>query len=69
MADARLPLTIRRLPGGFCIQFADGRPAIIIYGRQPHVARAANALTIDEAKALAQDVAKALTIAWSVGAR
>jgi hypothetical protein len=69
MADRRLPLKIKPLPGGYAIQFADGSKPIIIYGREPHVARAANALTIDEAKALAQDVAKALTIAWSVGAR
>ena len=34
---------------------ADGSKPIIIYGREPHVARAANALTIDEAKALAQE--------------
>ena len=65
MADARLPLKIKPLPGGFAIQFADGSKPIIIYGREPYVARAANTLTLDEAKALAQDVAKALTMVWS----
>ena len=64
MADRRLPLKIRPLPGGFAIEFADKRQAIIVYGREPHVARAANALTLDEAKTLAQDVARALTEAW-----
>ena len=54
MADRRLPLKIKPLPGGYAIQFADGSKPIIIYGREPHVARAANALTINEAKALAR---------------
>ena len=69
MADARLPLKIKPLPGGFAIQFPDGRQPIVIYGREPHVARAANTLTLDEAKALAQDVARALTSAWDCSER
>lgn len=66
MADARLPLKIRRLPGGFAIQFADGRCALIAYGHAtPDNAHAANGLTFDEARAVAQDVARALTRMWS----
>lgn len=68
-ADKRLPLTIKALPGGFAIHFADGRRAMIVYGREDHVARAANSLTLDEAKALAQEVARALTAAWSTDAK
>ena len=64
MADTRLPLKIRRLPGGFAIQYADGRRALIVYGHPAGNAHAANGLTFDEAKAVAQDVARALTAAW-----
>ena len=60
-----MPLKIRPLPGGFAIEFADKSKPIMVYGREPHVARAANSPTLDEAKLLAQDVARALTIAWS----
>ena len=61
MPDPRLPLTIKLLPGGFSVQFADGSRPIMIYGRDPHVASAANSLTLDEARELAQEVARALT--------
>ena len=65
MADRRLPLKIKPLPGGFAIEFADKRQAIMVYGRDPHVARAAaNAVTLDEAKTLAQEIARTLTEAW-----
>ena len=65
MLDRRLPLKIRRLPGGYVIQHADGVRAVFVYGHStPDNARAANGLTIDEAKALAQEVARALTAAW-----
>ena len=66
MADARLPLKIKRLPGGFAIQLADGRQALFVYGHPTSDnAHAANGLTFDEAKAVAQDVARALTRTWS----
>ena len=65
MPDRRLPLHIKPLPGGYAIQFADGSKPIVIYGRELYVARAANALTLDEARALAQEVARALTAAWA----
>jgi len=63
--DPRLPITIKRVPGGFALVFANGGPHIYIYGREPHVASSAGSLTIDQAKALAQDAARALTKAWS----
>jgi hypothetical protein len=65
MPDPRLPLTIISLPGGYSIAFADGTRAIMIYGRDPYVAHASGALTLDEAKALAQEVVRTLTEAWS----
>ncbi len=57
--DPRLPLKIKSLDQ------ADGRRALIVYGRDEHVARAANALTIEEARELAKEVARLLTDAWS----
>jgi hypothetical protein len=65
MPDQRLPITIKQLPGGFAIHFADGRRAFIIYVRDETVARAADSFTMDEARELAQDVARAFTDAWS----
>ena len=64
MPDPRLPLSIKPLPGGYRIEFSDGRSPIYIYGREPHATTAVNSLTIDEARALAQEVARALTAAW-----
>jgi hypothetical protein len=37
---------------------------LFIYGRDPDVARPANAMTMAQAEALAKDVARALTAAW-----
>jgi hypothetical protein len=59
MPDARLPIKFRRIPGGFTVDLADGRK-LWIYGREPEVARAANAMTLAEAETLAKDVARAL---------
>ena len=61
MPDPRLPLKIKPIPGGYAISFADGTQAIYVYGREPHVAAAAGTLTIDEAKALARELARTLT--------
>lgn len=68
MSNPRLPLKIKPVPGGFAVAFARGGQHIYIYGREPHVAQAAGSLTIDEAKALAQEIARALTAAWDGGA-
>ena len=64
MSDPRLPLKIKPVPGGFALAFARGGQHIYVYGREPHVASAADTLSIDEAKALAQEIARALTAAW-----
>jgi hypothetical protein len=63
MTDSRLPIKIKRIPGGFTVDLADGRK-LWIYGREPAVARAANAMTLEQAEQLAKDVARALTAAW-----
>jgi len=63
MPDARLPIKVLRIPGGYTVILADGRK-LWIYGREPEVARAAHAMTLDEAEQLAKDVARALTAAW-----
>ena len=63
MPEARLPIKIKRIPGGFTVNLADGRK-LWIYGREPEVARAANSMTLEQAEQLAKDVARALTEAW-----
>jgi hypothetical protein len=45
------------------------RRKLWIYGREPEVARAANAMTLDEAEELAKDVARALTKQWGADAK
>ena len=45
MPDTRLPIKIKRIPGGFTIDLADGR-RLWIYGREPEVARAAKSMTL-----------------------
>ena len=65
MSDPRLPVKIKPIPGGFAITFVSGGQHIYIYGREPHVAQAAGSITIDEAKELAQDVARAMTALWN----
>ena len=67
MPDPRLPIKIRPMPGGYAVEFADGSPPLRVYGREAHIARAANTRTMAEAKGLAQDVARALTALWSGG--
>ena len=64
MPGPRLPLKIKPRPSGYAIVFADGRAPIIVYGREPHVASAAQSLTLDEAKVLAQELARMMTEAW-----
>ncbi|MEX0852028.1 MAG: hypothetical protein WD036_01900 [Bauldia sp.] len=64
MPDPRLPLKIKPIPGGFAIAFADGGQHVYVYGREPHGAQAAGSLTINEAKPLVQEVARAVTAAW-----
>ena|GEM_PF-3327517 len=61
--DPRLPIKVVRVAGGARIDFADGRQ-LYAYGREPEIARQANAMTRVEAEQLAADVARALTRAW-----
>ncbi len=68
MSDPRLPVKIKSVPGGFTLVFADGDQHVYIYGREPHVSQSFGSLTIEEAKTLTQEIARALTAAWGGGA-
>ena len=63
MTDSRLPITVVRIPGGAKLRFANGE-SLYVYGRDPKIASQANAMTLEEAEALAKDVARALSEAW-----
>lgn len=63
MSDGRLPIKIKKIPGGSMLTLGNGQ-RIHIYGREPEVARTANTMTREQAEALAKDVARALTLAW-----
>jgi len=64
MPDARrLPINVLRIPGGAVVRLATGE-RLYIYGRNPEIAKQAQSMTIEEAEALARDVARALTEAW-----
>jgi len=65
MPDPRLPLKIKPVAGGYAIAFANGGQHVYVYGREPHIASAAGALTLDEAKVLAQELARMMTEAWA----
>ena len=64
MTDPRLPITIKKLPGGYRLQFNDGRSSMMIYGSGVDTAQAAGSLTTEEARALAEEVVRILTEAW-----
>jgi hypothetical protein len=64
MSDHRLPLKVIRIPGGAKIVLATGE-SLYVYGREPEVARAANAMTRQQSEELAAEVARALTAQWS----
>ena len=63
MPDQRFPLKVIRIPGGAKIILATGE-VLYVYGREPEVARAANAMTRQQAEELAAEVARALTAQW-----
>jgi len=63
MPDARLPIKIKRIPGGYTVNLAD-RNKLWIYGRDAEIANQAHAMTPDEAEQLAKEVGRALTEAW-----
>jgi hypothetical protein len=64
MSDPRLPIAIKKLPGGFRLQFNDGKSSMMVYGTNADTARATGALTNEEAGALAEEVARILAEAW-----
>ncbi len=64
MTDLRLPLTIKPVPGGFAIVFADGEQRIFVEGQDPLAAAAGSSQAEDEALELAKEIARALMAAW-----
>jgi len=61
--DDRLPIEIKRIPGGALLTLATGQ-RIYIHGREPEIARVADDMTREQAEALAKDVARALSEVW-----
>jgi hypothetical protein len=64
MVDKRLPITIKKLPGGYRLQFADGKSSLMIYGADSSIAHASGSLSTEEAAQLAKEVADILSKAW-----
>ena len=64
MSDPRLPIAIRKLPGGYRLQFNDGKSSMMVYGTGADTAHATGSLTTEEARALAEEVVRILTEAW-----
>ncbi len=58
MVDPRLPITIKKLPGGYRLQFADGKSSLIVYGADANIAHASGSLSIEEANGLAHILTK-----------
>ena len=67
MPDPRLPIAIKKLPGGYRLQFSDGRSSMMVYGTGADTAHAIDSLTTEEARVLAEEVARILTAAWGGG--
>jgi hypothetical protein len=63
MASNRLPIKVKRMPGGFRIEFADGAYLYLYATRDNNVGRTMP--LFPEAEALAKDLARTLTDAWS----
>jgi hypothetical protein len=64
MPDPRLPIAIKKLPGGYRLQFNDGKSSMMVYGTGADTARATGSLTTEEARELAEEVVRILTEAW-----
>lgn len=63
MESKRLPIKVKRTPGGFRIELASG-PCFYLYATKDD--RVARAMPLwPEAEQLAKDIARALTDAWS----
>jgi len=65
MSDPRLPIAIKKLPGGYRLEFNDRKPSMMVYGTGADIAHATGSLTTEEARALAEEVVGILTGAWS----
>jgi hypothetical protein len=65
MSDPRLPISIKKLPGGYRLQCSDGKSSIMVYGTGADTAHATGTLTTDEARAFADELVRILTDAWS----
>jgi hypothetical protein len=63
MPDSRLPLTIRPVPGGFSIVFADGGQHVFVQGQNPFT-QVEQTLSSDQTLDLAREIAGALMAAW-----
>jgi hypothetical protein len=61
MIDSRLPLSIRSVPEGFAIIFADGSEHLLIRAVDRCTGRQ---LPMDEALELAKEIARALVSEW-----
>ena len=64
MPDPRLPIAIKKLPGGYRLQFNDGKSSMMVYGTGADTAAAAGSLTTEEARALAEELVYILTKVW-----
>ena len=64
MSDPRLPIAIKKLPGGYRLQFNDGKSSMMVYGTGADTAPAAGSLTTEEARALAEELVYTLTKVW-----
>ena len=64
MPDPRLPIAIKKLPGGYRLQFNDGKSSMMIYGTGADTAAAAGSLTTEEARALPEELVYILTKVW-----
>jgi len=64
MSDPRLPIAIKKLPGGYRLEFNDRKSSLMVYGTGADIAHATGSLTTEEARALAEEVVGILTGAW-----
>jgi hypothetical protein len=64
MTDPRLPIAIKKLPGGYRLQFNDGKSSMMVYGTNADTALATGSLSTEEARAFAEEVALILASAW-----
>jgi hypothetical protein len=64
---SRLPVTLKKTPGGFAIRCGDDKAILYIYTESERVAR--RHYDSADAEAFAKDVARALRQSWIVAAK